>query len=393
MKPFLTFISIAALCLPLQSQNVCQEILQTVERQSPKLAALRLQCQAQQEEARQMTVLDDPEVSFAYLWGDPSAIGNRWDLSVSQSFDFPTAYLHRRKVKNLAIESAQLQYEAARVEVLQQARLLCVELAYNDSLFQLLKRQYHLCEQLLQSEHIRLEEGATTVLAYNQAQRQLLQSGTEMQQVEGCRRQQELELCALMGESGVILPLSISDLPIMEVPTVFEDWWAQVTERAPLMRYVQKEVERADEQVRLSKDGWLPGLRLGYMSENTREETFRGLTVGMTLPAWNNRHRVKASQLRSESAQMDALTQKQAFMARLESLFSRAWTQRRVVDSLRHLLDGQQTQMLLQRQFDEGAITRSDYLAGLIEHIELQKSLLSAEREERLMWSELRGIE
>lgn len=376
------------------AQNAYQQILTTIDEQSPKLHALRLECMAQQEDARQETVLADPELSFGYLWGDPSEIGHRWDLSVSQSFDFPTAYLHRKQVKHLAIESAYLQFAAARQEVMLQAKQLCVEVAFNDSLLKLLKQQVQLSEQLLECERIRLGEGATTVLAYNHAQQQLLQSHGELHQVEVQYEAQCLELSALAGTQAIpAQQLSLANLPLSSGVDSFDAWWMQVVENAPLMRYVQNEIERADKQLRLSKDGWLPGFTLGYMSENTQGDTWRGLTVGLTIPAWNNRHRVKASQLRQASAQVSADSQKQAFLSRLQGLYLKASSQQEQVRELNKLITEQQTAALLKSQFDEGSITIADYLSGMFEQLQLQKSLLSAEREVQLMWTELHSVE
>jgi len=376
------------------AQTAYQQILATVEANSPRLEALRMGCEAQQEEARQETVLADPELSFGYLWGDPSEIGHRWDLSVSQSFDFPTAYLHRKEVKRLAIESASLQYEATKREVMLQAKQLCVELAYNDSLLRMLNRQVALSEQLLECERVRLAEGATTVLVYNHAQQQLLQSHSELHQVQTQYAAQQMELEALAGGAPLACSqLTLETLPIEQTVLSFDAWWEGVAAQAPLMQYVQKEVERADQQVRLSKDGWLPGLTVGYMSENTKSDTWRGFTVGVTLPVWNNRHRVKASQLRQSAANAEALSQKQTFMARLKGLYLKASSLQQQASELLKLMNEQQTPALLQQQFDEGSITIADYLSGMIEQVELQKSLLSTEREVHLMWTELHSVE
>ena len=40
----------------------------------------------------------DPEVEFGYLWSRPAAGGNRKDVSLTQQFDFPTAYVERSRL-------------------------------------------------------------------------------------------------------------------------------------------------------------------------------------------------------------------------------------------------------------------------------------------------------
>lgn len=377
-----------------KAQSPYQQILSAVGSQSPRLQALHKECQAQQEEARQESVLADPEVSFAYLWGDPHSIGQRWDLSVSQPFDFPTTYLHRKAVKRLAIQSASLRYEVACREVLLQGQQLCVELTYNDTLLSLIAHQQSLLSRLVDAERLRLEEGAATVLAYNQAEQEWMQSRNEMHELQSQCEAQRLELLALAGvEELPISQLTLADLPQLPAISQFEDWWSGVVETSPLMRYVHNEVARSQEQVRLSKDGWLPGFSVGYMSENTKAESFRGLTMSISLPVWNNRHKVKSSQLRNEAAQLDAQSQKMQFLARLKGLYVKATEYQRQASDLRQMIERQQTQALLDRQFGEGVINLCDYLSGTIEQLELQKSLLSAERELQLLWTELHSVE
>lgn len=383
--------------LAANGQTASQQILSVIEEHSPQLQALRYKCLAELEESRQETVLDDPEVSFGYLWGDPGAIGNRWDLSVSQHFDFPTTYLHRKKVRQLANESAQLQYEAAKRDVMLQAKQLCIELSYNDSLYKLLAEQYRLSEQLLSCEKVRLSEGATTIMAYNLAQQQYVESKSEMNRVWVQMGVQKRDLEGMV-PADVQLPLESLTMESLPLPaergiTSFHEWWTTVEEKSPLMCYVRNEVERASAQLQVSKDGWLPGFSVGYMSENTRDETFRGVTFSLTIPAWNNRHRVKSSELRKVAAEEEQISQKQLFMARMEGLFTRALCQMQQTADLRQMIAEQQTKQLLQRQFEEGAINLSDYLTGVIGQLELQKSLLSAERDAELMWVELHSVE
>ena len=40
----------------------------------------------------------NPEIGFNYLWGSPAAMGNRTDVNIKQTFDFPTAYLYKNQI-------------------------------------------------------------------------------------------------------------------------------------------------------------------------------------------------------------------------------------------------------------------------------------------------------
>lgn len=398
MKPsrFFAVIIVIIVIVPLHAQEAYRQIVSTIEAESPRLSALRMSCMAQQEEARAETALADPELSFNYLWGSPSEIGKRWDLGVSQSFDFPTAYKHRNELKYLAINNAYLQFEAARKEVLLEAHQLCIEIAFADTLLRLSTQQTEMARQCLEAQTTLLQEGATTILQYNMAQRQYIECKSALAQLESERDAKVSELQAMVGDTQLAWQqLGYNTLPLEAGfgAASFDAWWQQVASVSPLMQYVDAEVTRAEKATQLAKDGWLPGFTVGYMSENTQGDTWRGLSFGLRLPVWNNRHRVTAARNAEAAAQLNAISQKQAFMAKLQGLFNRAQSQQQTVADLRQLHDLQGTVKLLKQSFEAGNITRAEYLSGFIEHLELHKSLLSAEREARLLWAELHSVE
>src|SRR5574344_556345 len=102
-------------------------VLQRIETNNNTLAALREQTEAQKIENRTGIYISNPEVEFNYLWGNPAAIGRRTDLAVTQSFDFPTAYGHRRNIGDLQSRNADLAYKAERTRLLLQAKQTCID--------------------------------------------------------------------------------------------------------------------------------------------------------------------------------------------------------------------------------------------------------------------------
>ena len=95
-KMYKTIFKIFLLIFPfgLFAQNDIKTILIEIEQNNTTLSAYKNLNEAQKLENNTNIFLENPEVGFNYLWGDPSAIGNRQDFSVSQSFDFPTHVHH-----------------------------------------------------------------------------------------------------------------------------------------------------------------------------------------------------------------------------------------------------------------------------------------------------------
>ena len=80
------------------AQNTIDALMIEIENNNTLLSAIRKSVEAEKMGNKTGIQLQNPEVEFHYLWGDPSAIGNRTDISVQQSFDFPSAYAYRNQI-------------------------------------------------------------------------------------------------------------------------------------------------------------------------------------------------------------------------------------------------------------------------------------------------------
>ncbi len=70
------------------------EVTETILASDPSVRAERARLAGEIEQLRSANSLEGPEIGFGYKWGSEI---NKWDLSVSQSFDWPGVYGARRK--------------------------------------------------------------------------------------------------------------------------------------------------------------------------------------------------------------------------------------------------------------------------------------------------------
>ena len=87
MKTIVLVITSIMTLLPLHAQHRYREVLSEIEQNNTSLKALRETSNAEKLDNRSDCFLPDPEVGYNFLWGAPAPIGNRKDLSISQSFD------------------------------------------------------------------------------------------------------------------------------------------------------------------------------------------------------------------------------------------------------------------------------------------------------------------
>ena len=86
---FISIICILAFNFSLFSQNSIDSVLLQIERNNTTLSALQKRIEVDKIGNKTGIYIQNPEVEFGYLWGNPSEMGNRTDFSISQSFDFP----------------------------------------------------------------------------------------------------------------------------------------------------------------------------------------------------------------------------------------------------------------------------------------------------------------
>lgn len=387
------------LLLPLMAQaqpRPLQQFVDSVIAHSPRIRTLQARMEADEAAAHAENRLADPSVSFRYMWGSGEAEDEK-DLIVSQSFDFPTAYLHRSQIKRREIQNAQLQYRAACHDVLLQATQLAVELCYNDTLLHLVRQQDAMSEDFLSAESTRFKEGHTSVHRYNESQRLNLIHHQRIRTLEAERQALLAEfktVCGFDYHPEVIvgnIDHFKQELLLPKEPN-FDQWWHEVAASSPEMQLVDNAVNLAELNVKSAKDGWLPQFTLGYEQELTHSDKLRGVSVGLSLPLWSNGGKVKAARRALEAAQLDAQDQRLTFYTRLHSLYLKAFGELSSATEYRSLLYQQQNAELLRRTFEEGLITRPDYYEGMIGILEIQLDLLNQEKNAALLWLELNSV-
>jgi hypothetical protein len=134
MKTILISIIVFFASISLYAQNSVVTVLKAVEENNTTLKALKETTKAQKLENKTGIYLSNPEVEFNYLWGNPSAIGNRTDFNISQTFDIPTITGMKRKMADERNGLVEWQYKAERMNILLETKQYCLELIYLNAL-------------------------------------------------------------------------------------------------------------------------------------------------------------------------------------------------------------------------------------------------------------------
>ncbi|MDR1332741.1 MAG: TolC family protein [Tannerella sp.] len=389
MKKIL-FLLAAGTCFSLAAQNGIDGVLSSVEDNNTTLKALRESMEAQKLENRTGIFLDSPEVGFNYLWGTPGSIGNRTDVSVSQRFDVATLSGLKSKVADGQNRMAELQYLAGRMDIMLEAKLYSIDLIHCNALLKEMTLRRDRAGAIAGACEQRLAQGDANRLEYNKAQLNFVTAEGETARI-GIERDALLaELKKLNG--GLDVSLDDDRFGDVSFPLDFDEWYAEAERRNPVLAYVRQEVEVGRTRVGLNRAMGLPALSGGYMSETVAGEQFRGITLGISIPLWENRNRVRQAKAAVRAAEQRSEDAKLQFYSRLQILYNRAAGLRLSAEKYRRSLTALSNADLLKKALDAGEISLLEYIVetGLL--YETVNKTLEAERDFYRAYAELSAV-
>ncbi|MDR1406662.1 MAG: TolC family protein [Tannerella sp.] len=386
MKKIL-FLLTACLSLPLAAQDNIGRILSSVEENNTTLKALRESTEAQKLEHKTGIFLENPELSFNYLWGSPGRIGNRTDVSVSQKFDIPTLSGLKSKIADGQNNLAELQYLAGRMDILLEAKQSCFDLIYLNALKKEMEIRYGHARTIAHAFDEMLKQGDANRLEYNKAQLNLSAVEGEMARIAIERDALLSGLKRLNGGQDIALDdARFDDIPF---PLDFDEWYAQAEQRNPVLEYVRREVDVSKKRVSLSRAMNLPALSGGYMSEKVTGEHFQGVMLGVTIPLWDNRNRVRQAKAAVRAAEMRSEDAKQQLYGHLQSLYNRAAGLKLSAAKYRKSLTSLNNADLLKTALDAGEISLLEYIVEMGLLYETVNKTLETERDFYKAYAEL----
>jgi len=387
MKKLTISLLFTLLLWPVIAQNETERVLKEIEDNSITLMSIRKEIAARKLNNRTGIYLSNPEVEFNYLWGSPAPVGNRTDIRVTQSFDFPTVYGHRSRIAKLENDNLDLRYQSERLHLLLRARQLCTELVYYNALSKEYSNRLANAQRIAETYQLRFDRGDANILEKNKAQLELTVIGNEMNRIETERSSLLNELKALNGGNTISFTTTKVDYEML--PPSFEEWFAAAEATSPVLQYVRGQVEISRQQVQLNRALSLPRLTVGYMSEKVVGEQFQGVTLGISVPLWENKNKVKQAKAALNAAETELEDSRIQFYYQLQNLFEKASRLQRDAITYRDALSSYHNGAYLRKALDSGEISLLNYLLEMTYYYDVMNKVLETEKELGLTLAEL----
>ena len=375
-----------ALAPNIEANNI-DYVLQQIKLNNTQLKALNAEIEAQTADIKSSNNLSDPTIDGAYLFGVGS-IGDKWELGVSQEFDWPGIYSARGKVNKARIEALAQSYAQKQIQIFSEARNICLEiiclnrrikfenniLANLDSLYDKSLKGLEYGEiSILDTNKLKIERlGVTQSIAGNKA---LLQA--KIKQLEG-----------LNGNIPLNDVASLSDYPEQQLHSL-DEYLSQMKASDPQLRQISSEIEASNKQVSVTRMQNLPKFSLGYRHVNEIGDHFNGVGVGLSIPVFENRGKNKAAKAQAIASQLSFDDVISTRTAEITASHQKAVAVRQQLDGYRDALLKCNNIEILDKALYGGQISLINYLLELRYFIEAQNALIDIEFEYNTLITDL----
>ena len=325
------------------SASVFDDVVNELVGNNLGLRVETVRSEASVESMKAENTLEGPEIEFGRVWGAKAEYGNKWDLSVSQGFDWPGLYAARREAARTATTAMQFLREADLLDARRDARALLIDYVHNT---QVLNLQREIADNI-----------DSMVVYYRRAAEEGLESEREaivssLQEFNG-----GLDVDQLLAKVGDDYP----DLDIPRLPAAL----SVMRERDPRYAAAKAQAEAAESLVKVDRLSAYPGFSIGFAHNTEGDEHFNGFSVGITLPTWSRRHSSKAARLEAEAALMDADIALHKRKASLVADCRRIDSYRMVLDEYAPVVGDKSYYELLRKALKAGQISFLTYIEEL----------------------------
>ena len=381
----LSLVAALAFAVPASAQEKVSDILSMIEQNNTELQALRKRAESEQYGYKAERALDAPEIGFDYLWSSPADIGTRKDVSVTQSVDLAALTGARGKLATSRTALSDAQYRIDRQRVLLEAKSLYINIVYCNALASELSERIARSEKIEEAYRDMQLRGETDMIEVNKAH--LAYIALARNEIE--RASLLADLQRLNGGEAVEVNALVYDENVM-LPADFRIWYDEMSQRSPELDYMRKNVEVNASEARTAKMSNYPTLTAGYMAELVKGSNFRGLTLGLSIPLWSVRSKVRQANSSYEASKLEERDAASQLYSSLRGLYEKAKGLQEISSTLSESLAvSTEAMALTEHRLQAGEISLIDNIMEFSLYYSLEDEALEAARDYNLSLAEL----
>jgi len=368
-------------------QSNVENVLASIEKNNKSLSASRQFWEAKKLEYKTGLTLPNPIIQGQFLFGSPEAAGNQTDFFVVQPFDFPTTYKKRRELAAAQSSISTSELAVGRQDILQEAKLVCLEMVYRNKLKIHYERRKLELDKLQSDFQTKLNKGDGNILDVNKTKLQLLE--INQLNIENNVEIQKLQMQLIQLNGGKVVLFQDTVYPMQPELTSFEQVEMEYETADPIRKSLEQEQRIAEKKLDLTKTWRLPKFELGYRFQGILGQRYNGIHAGLTLPIWEQKYRKREQQANVLFTNLKLQSHLNEHFFEIKELFDRQDALKKSFNEYSFVISSINNTTLLDKVLRLGEITVIEYFLEMSFYQNALLHLLKLEKEYHVTLAEI----
>lgn len=356
-----------------------EEVMESVRKNNKTIQTGRQYQLFQNTLAKSGNTPQNPVVEYDHLFGTPAGAGTQKDFSITQQFDFPSVYGNKARLAQAKIEQNTFIQKNAEQEVLLEAKKVFIELVYQNKRQKELEKRLAISQRLFGDTKKKFDLQDATILGFNKIKVQLATAQSDLILHKGKIAQLTNQLVNLNG--GVDIQLADTIYPSIAPVPGFEELDSLIEANDPIVKSFERNVNVNKQQLGVVKSLSLPKFETGYHSQSILGQSYRGFHVGLSIPLWENKNKVKAQSQALEHSTLRVVEHLIEHRLSNRQIYDRHSSVKQSLADLQAVLGDLNTLAMLNKALRLGQITSIDYANEVISYYSLTDRLMELEKE------------
>ena len=351
-------------------------MLQSIRTNSYEIKINLADAQLKQSEIK-TSLLSDPKVEYDYLFGSVAGTGNQKDFAVTQEFDYPKTYAAKRKLNELKGRQVDLVSQLQLHTTLATAKILLIQKIWINKKRNISNQRMADAKALVDAFEKKLQFGEATVIDVNRARLHLFRTENDASMLGLEARSVDAQLAMLNGGAQVVFN-DTTYFPFPEISS-YAQLDSIVVENDLYLKVIENECGTMQQEIALQKALTLPRFELGYHSQSILGQSFRGVHIGMSIPLFEKKNKVRNAQLNFAKHQYESSQHIAEHQMENKQLLDSLHTYKKTVVAIERMKQQLNTEYLIGKALKLGEITVTEYLEEKEEYYTVIDQYLDAE--------------
>lgn len=322
--------------------------------------------------------LPDPEVELEYQWGRHE-VGDKFDVNVTQGFDWPGAYAARGKANKIASEAMSYLNRSNYIDKRLEIKQTLIDIVNVKKNMAVVKGRLALMDTMIEKYTTGVNNGELTILDLRKLKIEKIRLNESMAALESefALLKSTLEV-QNGGKNCDDIIASIDNYPD-DVILPAEEYEKIIEENDPSVKYSSLMMQSQAQRVKAERLTRLPGFTLGYHHSWEDGDVFNGMIVGVTLPFFSTHNKVRAAKALSRSLEYDEMTVAIKKRATAKADREKALALYKQMSAYEAVLKNDNSVDLLGKSLDGGQISLLDYLGEMDYYMQAERDYLAAQ--------------